>query len=64
MSLVDGLEAAAKSLQAFADLMDAVTAQTIKVTVEATSDDRTEADAIKRGQKPETLAATRTALGL
>jgi hypothetical protein len=64
MSLVDGLNTAAKSLQAFADLLDAVSAQTIRIAIDATSDDRADADAIKRGQKPETLAAMRKALGL
>jgi hypothetical protein len=64
MALVDGLDAAAKSLQAFAELMDAVSAQTIRIAIETTQEDRTSADAIKRGQTPETLAAIRKALGL
>ena len=64
MSLIDGLNEAAQTLKTFAALLDAVAAQPIQITVAATTgaDDKAEADAIKRGQRPESLAALKQAL--
>lgn len=49
--------------QAFADAINRV-AEAPTITVSVAGDDRTEADAIKRGQRPEQIAALRKALGL
>jgi hypothetical protein len=65
--LVQALAAATRQLQAFAEAAQA--SQQTPVRIEAavaglTADDQTEADAIKRGQKPQQIEALRKALGL
>jgi hypothetical protein len=64
--LVQALAAATRQLQALAALAQQSATQPIRIEANLTGggDDRTEADAIKRGQRPEQVAAIRKALGL
>lgn len=62
--LTDALGKAAAGLKAFADQMAAVSGKPVQIQVQATGADRAEAEAIKRGQRPEQVAAMKKALGL
>lgn len=67
MALTDALAQGAAGLEAFGKQMAAISGSAVQVTVTAAPGpgaDRTEAEAIKRGQKPESIAAMRKALGL
>jgi hypothetical protein len=64
MALADALEIGAAALQKLADQMQGLSGAAVKVTVTSATDDRAEAEAIKRGQKPEVIAAMRKQLGL
>ena len=66
MALTDALDRGADSLKKFGQQMAAVsgTAVTVQVNGAGSGSDRDEAEAIKRGQRPELLAAMRKALGL
>lgn len=61
--LTAALKQATASLAEFAQGMAAVQVKPIQITVAGGgTDDRTEAEAIKRGQRPEFIAAVRKAL--
>lgn len=64
MALVDALSKLHATVAGLGEILQSVSTQPIKiaVTTSGSSDDRTDAEAIKRGQKPETLAALRRAL--
>lgn len=62
--LAAALDQAAAKLRAFAAASKAATAQPLKIEVAVAGggNDKAEADAIKRGQRPELIAALRKAL--
>jgi hypothetical protein len=65
MNLADSLAEATSKLVQLGDAMQALTAQPLVIDATVTSSsDAVEADAIKRGQKPQSLEALRKALGL
>jgi len=66
--LAAALSQATRALQQFTTQMQQIQAGAATITVTVTpggdaTSDRLEADAIKRGQKPQTVAAMRAALG-
>jgi hypothetical protein len=65
MPLADAFDQAAAGAARLADALRTITAAPIRIQVAAgAGSDRDEADAIKRGQRPEQVAALRKALGL
>jgi hypothetical protein len=65
MNLADSLAEATSQLLTLGQAMQALTAQPLVIDATVTSSsDTVEADAIKRGQKPQSLEALRKALGL
>jgi hypothetical protein len=65
MPLADAFDEAAGSVARFAEALRAITATPVRIQVASgAGSDRAEADAIKRGQRPEQVAALRKALGL
>jgi hypothetical protein len=65
MSLADSLTEATSKLLELGQAMQALTAQPLVIDATVTSSsDAADADAIKRGQKPQSLEALRKALGL
>ena len=64
--LVQALAQATRQLQALADIAKRSTSQPLRIEAEVVgaADDRSEAEAIKRGQRPEQITAIRKALGL
>jgi hypothetical protein len=67
VALVDALHQASTGLKALGQQLTNITATPVQISVTATAgagNDQTDAEAIKRGQKPETVAAMRKALGI
>lgn len=65
--LTAALQSGTESLKKFAEQMAAISGAAVTIQIQAAADagdDRAAAEAIKRGQKPESIAAMRKALGL